>query len=164
MEYFDVLDRNGELKGKILPKGAELGENEYDLGVHVYIYNEKGEYLLQKRTQDKEFRPGAWETHMGHVISGETSKQAMVREIKEEIGLDIEDIHFIKRFRWEKFNHFIDLFAVKADIDLKEIQIGKDEVDDVKFFSKEEMFEFISEMDYRPDEYRIILREFIMNT
>ena len=68
-----------------------------------------GDFLLQKRSKTKDLLQGGWDIHMGHVIAGETSETAIIREIHEELGIKIEDVTFIKRITWEKHNHFIDI-------------------------------------------------------
>jgi 8-oxo-dGTP diphosphatase len=81
MEYFDILNEEGIKNGEIAPKGEQLSNGQYYLAVHAYIHNSKGDFLLQKRSETKEFLPGAWDIHMGHVMAGETSETAIIREI-----------------------------------------------------------------------------------
>lgn len=161
MEYFDILNRDGSKSGKIAPKDEELLEGQYDLGVHAYIHNSKGEFLIQKRAKTKQFLPGGWDIHMGHVMAGETSKEAIIREIDEELGIKIDNIAFIKRVLWEKYNHFIDIFVLCKDINISDLTIQKSELDDVKFISAEEMINLIKSMDFRPEEYRIIMESYV---
>jgi isopentenyldiphosphate isomerase len=161
MEYFDVLNRDGSKTGQIAPKDAPLADNQYDLGVHAYIYNSKEEFLIQKRVETKDFLPGGWDIHMGHVITGETSREAMLREIHEELGIKVHDITFIKRVLWEKYNHFFDIYVLCKDIDISNLTLQKSEVADIKYISKNEMLELISHMDYRPKEYRDAIWDYI---
>ena len=161
MEYFDILNRDGSKSGKIAPKNEELLEGQYDLGAHAYIHNSKGEFLIQKRAKTKQFLPGGWDIHMGHVMVGETSKEAIIREIDEELGIKIDDIAFIKRVLWEKYNHFIDIFVLCKDTNISDLTIQKSELEDVKYISADEMIKLIDGMDYRPEEYRIIMKEYI---
>lgn len=161
MEYFDILNRDGSRSGKTAPKGAELEADQYDLGVHAYIFNSKGEFLLQKRAEDKEFLPGGWDIHMGHVMAGETSKMAIIREIYEELGIKVDNIEFIKRILWEKYNHFIDIYAVCKDVDISDLTLQESEVQEVKYISKDEMLKLIRAMDYRPEEYRNTMENYV---
>lgn len=55
MEYFDILNKDGSKSGLIATKGEELSGDQYYLGVHAYIHNLKGEFLLQKRSEKKDF-------------------------------------------------------------------------------------------------------------
>ncbi|WP_425448338.1 NUDIX domain-containing protein [Dethiothermospora halolimnae] len=161
MEYFDILKQDGSISGKIAPKGTELLEDEYYLGVHAYIHNSKGEFLLQKRSMKKEFLPGGWDIHMGHVMAGETSKIAIKREIKEELGIEVNNLKFLKQIVWEKHNHFIDMYISCKDIDLSDLILQKSEVEDVKYVPRDEMIDLIRSMDYRPKEYRDVIENYV---
>lgn len=164
MEYYDILNKDGSLSGRIAPKGQEVGKDEYYLGVHAYIHNSKGEYLLQQRAFDKEFLPGGWDIHMGHVMAGETSREGIIREIYEELGVNIDKINFVKRILWEKYNHFIDIYVVCEDLVLEKLVLQKSEVVGVKYVSKNEMLELIRNMDYRPEEYRTVVEKYVNGT
>lgn len=98
---------------------------------------------------------------MGHVMAGETSKAAIIREIHEELGIKVDDVTFLKRIVWEKYNHFIDIYVLCKDVDLCDLTLQKSEVADVKYISKDEMLELISNMDYRPAEYRTAVENYV---
>lgn len=161
MEYFDILNKDGSRSGNIAPKGKELSEGQYYLGVHAYIHNSKGEFLLQKRAKTKDFLPGGWDIHMGYVMAGETSEIAITREIQEELGIKIDNLNFVKRIVWEKYNHFIDIYGLCEDIDVCDLTLQKSEVEDVSYISRDKMIELIRNMDYRPEEYRIIMEDYV---
>lgn len=161
MEYFDILNIDGSLSGQKALKGEVLSKGQYYLGAHAYIHNSKGEFLLQKRSKTKEFLPGGWDIHMGHVVTGETSETAIIREMYEELGIKIENVTFIKRIIWEKYHHFIDIFVVIKDIDICDLTLQKSEVEDVKYISKDEMVKLIRGMDYRPKEYRTVMEKYV---
>lgn len=161
MECFDILNKDGSISGKIASKGQALSDGEYYLGVHAYIHNSNGEFLLQKRSLTKEFLPGGWDIHMGHVMAGETSKEAILREVHEELGLVLNDVTLMKRLVWEKYNHIIDIYIGCMNVDTSNLIIEKSEVEDIKYVSKEEMIELIRNMDYRPEEYRISVESYV---
>jgi 8-oxo-dGTP pyrophosphatase MutT (NUDIX family) len=93
---------------------------------------------------------------MGHVISGETSKTAIKREVQEEIGLRcrIGDFRFIGRTVWEVYNHMIDVYLIQTDFAVSKLSLQKDKVIGVKVVSLNDMLALIASMDYRPLEYR----------
>ena len=57
--------------------------------------NEKGELLIQKRSEKKFRSPGKWAKTGGQVDSGESPKEAIIREIKEELGVEIQKDHVL---------------------------------------------------------------------
>ena len=97
-EYFDIVDKNGNLTGKkklrsLVHRGGDLHK-----AVHVWILNSENELLIQKRSESKDTYPGHWTFSVGgHVSSGKTSKETVVRETKEELGVEIssDDIDHI---------------------------------------------------------------------
>jgi 8-oxo-dGTP diphosphatase len=66
------------------------------------IQNEKGEYLLIRPTNYKNFGEyqDAWYPPTGHIKEGETVEQAFVRELKEELNLDIKPVELFSE--WEQ--------------------------------------------------------------
>lgn len=161
MEYFDVLNKDGSKSGQIAPKGKKLVNGQYNLGVHAYIHNSKGDFLIQKRSKTKEFLPGGWDLHMGHVMSGETSETAIIREIHEELGIKLENVTLIKRITFEEYHHFIDIYSVIKDIDISDLILQKSEVEDAKYICRDEMINLIRSMNYRTEEYRIIMENYV---
>lgn len=141
MELWDVLDEYGNPTGKIVRRDEKLGENEFHLGVHVWIINSGNEILIQQRQSDRTFAPGMWAVHGGKAVSGETSLQASIRELKEELGICINPDNLEGPVRYErKSNHeFCDIYVLRQDISLKEIKLQKEEVKDIKWVTNAEL-------------------------
>ena len=90
MEYLDIYDENRKWLGYSRPRGASYLPGEYHLIVHVCVMNERGEMLIQQRSDSVAKWPGMWDlTIGGHVLVGETPEQAAEREVQEELGLQI---------------------------------------------------------------------------
>ena len=79
MEKRDLYDENKILTGKTIYKGQEVPKGRYYITVVVFIQNDKDEFLIQKRVAKKD---GKWATTGGHPVSGKTSKQGIITEIK----------------------------------------------------------------------------------
>ena len=100
---------------------------------------------------------------MGHVIAGETSLEAILREVQEEIGLlpnKIDPCH-IGRVVWEQYNHMIDIYSIQTDFEMKNLVMQQEEVIGLSKITKEKMASLVSKMDYRPSEYRSIVLEYL---
>ncbi len=91
LEYIDVVDENNILTGKIVPKNEIHERGLFYREVIGIIVNDKNEILLQKRASSKKEFANMWELCYGHVSSGEQPQEAMIRELKEENGLQIKD-------------------------------------------------------------------------
>lgn len=145
MEIRDLYDENKQITGETIYKGQEVPRGRYYITVVVFIQNNKNEFLLQKRVKKKD---GKWATTGGHPVSGETSKQGIITEIKEELGIDVveEKVELFKTIKTE--DDFVDIYYLKEDIDIKEIKIQKEEVDDVKWATIEEIQKMIKEENF----------------
>ena len=90
-ETYRVYDENGELK-RIIEKAEEktLTENEWLKGVTCFVINEKGEALIEVRA-NKGLTPGKKDLCSGHLDDRETETQAMIRELREELGIELEE-------------------------------------------------------------------------
>ena len=88
IELWDILDEDGNKTGELVARGRPMKQDEYHLVVHVWIRNSKGQFLISKRTPNKTF-PNMWETTGGSAIKGEDSLSAALREVREEIGINL---------------------------------------------------------------------------
>ena len=166
IELVDVLDENGNKTGEVIDRNEVDTCKSYYLGIHVYIYNSKNEFLIQKRSYNKKINPGVWDLNMGHTIAGETSKESAIREVYEEIGITIKptEIKFIGRYKWSEFHHFVDVWVVNRDTDVNETRLSDKEVVDIMYVSKSELIELLSTSKYRkprPKEYLEIVLKFL---
>lgn len=85
MEYLDTYDENRNFLGK-QPRDYVHKEGLWHNTVHCWLYDKNGNVYFQIRKDEHTF----YTTASGHVLAGETIKQAFGREIKEEIGINIE--------------------------------------------------------------------------
>ena len=136
MEKRDLYDENKKLTGEIIFKGEKVPKGKYYITVIIFIQNTKEEFLIQKRTLKKD---GKWATTGGHPVAGESSKQGIITEVKEELGIKINEknIELFKTVKTE--DDFVDLYYLKEDIDIKKIKMQEQEVSDVKWASIEEI-------------------------
>ena len=144
-EYTDLYDENKNLTGEKLfrEKGTKLivPKGRYSIVVLAFIENPKGEFLFQMTSKRKK---NVWATTGGHVKSGQTSKEAIIEEIKEELGIDINEDE-VKLFKTYKYDDaFKDVFYIKKDIDINSLTYQEDEVEYVKYLTKDEILDLIN--------------------
>ena len=92
-ELWDVYTIERKLTGKTCIRGeqSKLADDEFHLWVMVWIKNPKtGKYLVSQRAADKDTDPLKWETVAGHSIAGDTSLDAALREVYEEVGITLK--------------------------------------------------------------------------
>ena len=127
MERWDLYTADRKPTGETHIRGEELPENRYHLVVHVWVRNSRGEYLISQRAADRPTFPLFWESIGGSVLQGETSLQGALREVKEEVGLDLSpdcgELVFSQvrdRIDGRKFGDILDvwLFTYDGEVDL----------------------------------------------
>ena len=134
MEWNDVYDENRNLTGKVHKRGTPWGPGEYGLVVCVWVYDGKGRILLTRRAKGKSFA-GTWENSGGAAKAGETSRQAIARELFEETGIRAGEDEFELLDTDRDRNTFYDFYCLKRDVALKDIVLLPGETDDVQWAS-----------------------------
>ncbi|MCF0115918.1 MAG: NUDIX domain-containing protein [Erysipelotrichaceae bacterium] len=89
MELWDLYTRDRVLTGKTHVRGMPLPKDLYHLVVQVWIRNKKGEYVISQRAATRPMFPLKWECVGGSVTAGEDSYTGALREVQEEIGIDL---------------------------------------------------------------------------
>lgn len=144
MEYLNLYDIDGNL---LKEKGVRgINGNGYKGIALIFIENSKGEFLIQKTSKS---RDSVYATTGGHVDYGDTFDHTIIKEVREELGIDISNDNIIKmgHFIW---NHYYEqVYYLKKDIDIKDIKVLEDEVEFVKWISIEEIFDLIKCKKFR---------------
>jgi isopentenyl-diphosphate Delta-isomerase len=116
----------------------------------LWIKNSKGEILLAQRALTKSHHPGRWgAAAAGTVEEGEDYYSNIVKEAKEELG--IENVSFkelVKLRRQTQWNYFVQLYLAIIDKDICEFKIQKEEVEQIKWFKKNDL---LKEIESNPD-------------
>jgi len=146
MELWDVYDKNRNLTGRKIERGSDFRKDDFHLVIHVCIFNSKNEMLIQQRQPWKEGWSNMWDiTVGGSALSGETSKEAAERETFEEIGYKI-DLSNERPFFTINFEvGFDDYYLVEQEIDIKDLTLQFEEVQKVKWASKDEILQLVKE-------------------
>jgi isopentenyldiphosphate isomerase len=98
MEFLDIVDKNDKIIGQATKEEVYRKLYTHRI-VHVLIFNDKGEFVLQLRSKNVPFCPLHWSTAVGgHVRSGESYEDAAKREYKEELGTTSKLFFFSKDF------------------------------------------------------------------
>lgn len=142
-EVLDIYNEDGLPTGKRIFRGNPVKNGEYTLSVHMFIYNSKGMFILQKRSKKKKSLPGIWGVTCGAVASGEDSITAGIREAKEELGLELERDQFVFVEKIKRRYGFVDIYFVKAKFDINKCILQSDEVESIKLSSPKELLNII---------------------
>ena len=103
--------------------------------VGIIIENDKGEILLQQRDDKVKLFPFCWTLFGGAMEEDESPEDAVKREIKEEIGLDISGFTHFNNFQFGSIFQYI--FYKNLNLDLSKINLNEGK--DIRFFSFNEI-------------------------
>lgn len=145
MEILDVYDKDGKLTGKTVRRGyqdKELLDNEYVAIAQIYIENDKGEYLIEesaKKTGNRFLPVG------GHISHGETPTSTILREVEEEIGLDITNENVVSLGYIISDVRLRFIYYLKKNVDINSLSFQKEEVLNVSYKSVDEINDLIDQ-------------------
>lgn len=89
-EIFDVVNERDEVTGQA-PRREVHARGLKHRAVHVLVFNQRGEIFLQKRSLLKDIAGGKWDSSAsGHLDTGEPYDACAIRELREEIGLELQ--------------------------------------------------------------------------
>lgn len=140
-EYLEIINENGEVIG--LAPRSEIHGNPSLMHrvVHVLVFNEKGDILLQKRSMNKDVAPGKWDTSVGgHVNPGEDLLCSAMREMEEELGIkgkDLEYLYYYVHTNPYETEH-VTTFGVVHN---GPVTFNREEIEEVRFWSIDDIKE-----------------------
>ena len=146
-EMIDVYDRDRNHTGLTIPReGAFLKEGQYMLYVLALIENQDGRLLVTQRSLEKHWGAGWWEIPGGGVRAGETTLDALKREIPEEVGLVVNDEEELSPiYSYENVdlkrgdNYIVDFYHVHIDFSEDEVRLVDGEAVDFRLCTWEDI-------------------------
>lgn len=148
-ELFYLVDDEDQVLGSVSRLEAHQSQTIKHRSVFILVFNDKNELLLQKRNQNKDTFPSFWTlSASGHVSYGQSYDEAAKRELREELGLEInlEPLHktYVSQER-----EFCFIYQGKF-LDDKEIKFDQDEVEKVQWVNKDNLKQFVKENKMTP--------------
>lgn len=136
-EILDIVDgETDEVTGQA-PRSLCHGHPELvHRVVHVLVFHPDGRLLLQKRAATRQVQPGKWDMSVGgHLSAGESYEQAVLREMREELGIAVS---------LSGLKHLFD-FKLRSSFESENVRVfsfvspgpfafQKEEIDEVAFF------------------------------
>lgn len=149
MEMWDIYDANKQLTGRTMKKNDWiLKDGEYHLTVLGVIKHTDGRFLITKRVMTKSWAPGWWEVSGGGVQAGETSYEAVCREVIEETGIDVSGCKDPYQFTYKRENpgegdnYFVDVYRFEMEFDESDVKPQEAETDGFMLASLDEIKAF----------------------
>ena len=148
MEYWDIYDAEKQPTGRKMKRNDWcLKDGEYHLTVLGVVARPDGTYLITKRVMTKAWAPGWWEVSGGAAQAGESSEEAVCREVREETGLDISNAEGGYVFTYKRENpgegdnYFVDCYLFTLPFAPEQVKIPPNEALEYKLATLEEIQE-----------------------
>ncbi|SFG33078.1 Isopentenyldiphosphate isomerase [Lachnospiraceae bacterium C7] len=161
MEFLDVVDENGNPTGEKVAREVAHREGKRHRTAHVWIVrnkNGKMEILLQKRAENKDSFPGCYDiSSAGHVPAGADYVPSAIRELKEELNLDVkpEDLKDLGLYRKDTKDDFYGepyfdrqvshIFLLWVDKEANQFVLQKEELADIMWMNLDSCIEAVRE-------------------
>lgn len=136
-EKLEIVDGEGNVIG--LAERAELHRNPglVHRVVHVLVFNNHGELLLQKRSNKKDVAPSKWDTSVGgHINPGEDVLAAARREMEEELGIKGRELRYLYRYLFsnQRESELVNTYSCVCE---ENLDFNREEIDEVSFWDIE---------------------------
>lgn len=130
----------------------------------IILENDKGEILLYLRDNKPDIPfPNHWDLIGGHVEEGETPEEALVREVKEELDIDLTDYTFYKKYECltgDAYENIKYIYSGKINLPIEEVTLlegvrpqyfSKSEIPNVRFANilKSIVMDYISDSNLK---------------
>lgn len=142
MEFFDLYSVNRQPLGRKVLRGAPIPHGEYHIVVQVMTINTNGEILLTQRVPEKT-SGGKWECSGGCAVSGETSREAAVRELYEETGIHADEDEIVLEWSLTTDSMLRDFYILVKDVPLSALHLQSIEVCAAKWVTFDRLCEMV---------------------
>lgn len=149
MEIWDIVDMNRENTGRTIERGRPLESGEFHTVIHVCIFNAEAKLLTQQRQSYKKGWSNCWDvTTGGSALAGESSQEAAMREVQEEIGYSLDLNGVAPNFTIRFARGFDDYYLLEAEVDLDSLVLQEEEVQAVKWATMDEILAHLRQGEF----------------
>ncbi len=159
-EIFPIVDASGEVIGSATRAECHSGSMLLHPVVHLHLFNSRGELFLQHRPAWKDIQPNRWDSGVGgHVDFGEDVASALMRESREELGVEGFEPHFVCSyiFESERERELVNIFTTRFDGEVR----PSEELDGGRFWSIDEIMDSLDKGIFTPN-FERELREILI--
>ena len=142
-ERVDVYDASRRRTGRVRRRGEAMKPGEYGLVVCVWVCDGAGHLLLTKRAPEKKSFPNTWENSGGSAWAGESSRQAIARELYEETGIRAREEAFLLLESDRGEEAFFDFYFLRCPSPRPDIVLQPGETSDARWVTLDEVREMI---------------------
>ncbi len=154
-EWFDVVDEEDNVTGKATRREAH-SRGHIHRSVLFFIFDRTGRLFVNQRSRNKEFYPGYWSLVFGgHVHSGETYEDAVMRELNEEAGI-VEEPELLASFK-KRFDELdrenVQVYAITTG---QHLVVDHDEIIKGEFMAMDELRKMLEMEKFLPETQKLL--------
>jgi 8-oxo-dGTP diphosphatase len=140
-EWLDLYDWEGTPTGERALRSSPKQPDRFRLVIEVWMFNARGEVLMQQRSPHKKLLPGAWSPTTGCVQAGEDAVTGCLRELEEELGLKAapEELELVEHRRSRELGTLCDVFFLFKGPSISQLRLQQEEVAQVCWMPVEEV-------------------------
>lgn len=160
MEILSLYDDNGNEINETIKRGIKPEKGNIMISI-IFIKNKEGKYLIQKTSKEK---GSEYSTTGGHVSKGETPLKTIIRETKEELGINIieKEIEYIGLEKNKEKPILFSVYEITKDIDISKLNLQKEEVESIEWITKEKINNLIKDNKFKKT-HGLIFEKYIKN-
>ncbi len=138
-ELLQLVDRRGRPAGSAPRRVCHGDPSLIQAVVHLYLFDAQGRLYLQKRSASKDTYPGCWDTSVGgHLAPGESPEQALAREAREELSLEVSSAQPLGQYLMEDSYESEYVFAFRSSAE-RQPRPNPEEIEEGGFFELKEI-------------------------
>ena len=161
MELWDAYDRQGNKTGQILVRGERLPHGVYHLVSCVVVRHTDGDFLILRRSPNKESWPNILEIGVGGcALRGEGALTCARRELYEETGIQTDVLSETGRYIDDTSHTIYEGYLCITDIPKDAIHLLPEENTAYYWYSKQQFLEFFHS-DRCLDRFKRRLKDFV---
>lgn len=122
-----------------MPSGA------FHVVVEVWTVSSRRQVLVTLRDPQKELYPNHWENTGGSALSGESSRQAAVRELQEETGIEAKEEELCFLGTCQEASAFVDVYLLRRDVPRSQLRLQEGETVDAKWIDLQTLQQWIAD-------------------
>lgn len=154
MERFDILDICRRPLGYTRARGEKLAPGEYRNGAQIILTRKDGRVMITRRCLEKSSYPGMWEFTGGLVRTGETTRQTILRETGEEIGLSLPSKKVRLAGTLLNGGEYLDNYTARVEAEISQLTFQREEVMDARWVFPEEIARMVKSGEFVPGIWR----------
>lgn len=167
-ELLDIFDEEENFLGSKTRSECHMPDVDfYHRVVWIWLINNKNEILIQQRSLNKKYRAGCWDeiSVAGHISKDESPINACKREIKEELGIDVENLNYVDKWLHKQSKEIVYFYVATITQNVNDFVLQTKEVSDAKFIDFEQLKKDLNNNYFGeyPQEYKNLVIKILTN-